>query len=160
MPNIKTIKAHYTTGATLHATVRREADGYFLDDADGTFGASPADPWVALTEDGTALGEYALDESRMAWDDGRYTIAIREQDGGSPAWSDTVVRQGEMVIRDDSEVTLDASTSFVHKWVLNRLTVTDNGGGTKTVTLYDDDGTTPLKTWPWDPATKTRGAAT
>lgn len=46
---------------------------------------------------------------------------------------------------------------FVEKWVLNKLVESTDG---TTVTLYDDDGTTPLKIWPYTSAMKTRGKAT
>ena len=50
-----------------------------------------------------------------------------------------------------------AKLDFVEKWILNKLV--ENLGGT-TVTLYDDDGVTPLKTWPYNSTTKTRSKAT
>lgn len=155
MANTKKITAHYTTAKTLHATVKREADGYLLDSTDGAFKASPSDPFSVLTEDGTALGEYTFSESRITWNDGRYTVAVREQAGAGPAWADTVVSDGEMVIRDDSEVYLDSLPSFIHKWILNRLVEEPNN----TWTLYDDDNATPLKTWTWDPSARTRSKA-
>jgi len=45
----------------------------------------------------------------------------------------------------------------VEKWILNKLVESTNG---TSVTLYDDDGITPLKTWAYSPSTKTRSKAT
>jgi len=93
------------TGKTVYCIVRREADGYLLSDADGAFANAPADPFIALTEDGTIKGRYELSESRAVWSDGSYTVAIYKQAGGSPApASDTIIGSGQMSIVSDAEV--------------------------------------------------------
>jgi len=160
------------TAKTVYAIVRREADGYLMDDADGIFGAAPADPYLSLAEDSTIKGRYEASESRTVWDDGRYTIAVYKQVGGSPApVSDTIIGTGEMNAESDSEVkelTLaeiegsevlakQARLDFLEKWVLNRLVESPDG---TTITLYDDDEVTPLKTWAYNGGTKTRSKAT
>src|SRR4030067_3423354 len=93
------------TGITVYAIIRREADGYLLDDADGTFGASPADPYLSLAENSTIKGRYEASEGRTVWDDGRSTFAVYKQAGGSPApVSDTIIGTGEMLVKTDAEV--------------------------------------------------------
>ncbi|MFQ5465540.1 MAG: hypothetical protein ACE5EI_06395, partial [Thermodesulfobacteriota bacterium] len=90
-----------------------------------------------------------------AWSDGRYTVTVYKQAGGSPApASDTVIGAGMLDIESDKEVYLDKLPSFIHKWILNKLVESPTG----TFTLYDDDGTTTLKTWVVTGTT--RGAAT
>ena len=159
------------TAKTVYAIIRREADGYRMNDADGTFGAAPADPYLTLAEDSVIKGRYEASESRTVWNDGRYTFAVYKQAGGSPApVSDTIIGTGEMKVESDSEVTeitlseIEASTvlakqaklDFVEKWILNKLVESTDG---TTVTLFDDDNATPLKTWPYNSTTKTRSKA-
>ena len=50
-------------------------------------------------------------------------------------------------------------TAFIEKWIIDKLVTTDNENGTLTTILYDDDGSTPLKTWVFTTATGTRAAA-
>ena len=102
-----------TTGLTAYCIIRREADDFRMDDADGSFAASPADPYVSLTEDAVIKGRYELDESRTVWIDDRYSVAIYSQAGGSPApASDTIIGTGEMSIKDDLEVILSAPAAL------------------------------------------------
>ena len=102
-----------TTGLTVYSIIRREADSFRLNDADGAFAADPADPYISLTEDAVIKGRYELDESRTVWDDGRYSVAIYSQAGGSPApVSDTIIGTGEMAISDDLEVFLSAPAAL------------------------------------------------
>jgi len=210
MANAKKIIAPWSeTGLTVYCIVRRETDGYRLDDADGTFAASPADPYLSLTEDSIIKGLYEVSESRTAWTDGRHTVTVYRQAGASPVpASDQVIGSGEMWIVSDSEVALDdpanfkadvsnvtvgtnldktgydlnadqravvvgrvevltahtpqtgdnfpltSKLTFIEKWILNKLVESPTG----TFTLYDDDGTTVLKTW--TVSGTARGAAT
>jgi len=86
MANIKRFSIDWTaSGLTVYGIIVREQDAYMLNDADGTFAASPADPYVSFTEHPLIKGRYILSESRTAWDDGSYTIAIYSQAGGSPS---------------------------------------------------------------------------
>lgn len=48
---------------------------------------------------------------------------------------------------------------LLQKWFLNKLVRTDNEDGTITYVLYDDDNSTPLKTWVYTTATETRAKA-
>jgi hypothetical protein len=98
----------WITGLTLYCVVKREADGYLLNDADGAFAAAPADPYVAMSEHATVKGLYTKDEARTAWNNGLYTVAVYSQVGGSPApASDTLVGIGVLPIDSDAEVSLD-----------------------------------------------------
>lgn len=108
MANIKRITLDWReTSITVYYISRREADNYRMDDSDGDFAASPADPYQELSEDAVIKGRYEADESRVAWDDGRYTFTFYKQAGGSPVpASDTIIATGEMVIKDDLEVYL------------------------------------------------------
>lgn len=187
---------HNVTALTIYAIIRREIDSYLLNNADGVFGVSPANPYLALAEDSIIKSLYEVIENRTAWNDGRYYIVAYKQIGGSPApVSDTMIAAGHYAIKDDTEVyqdvllstrlatasytapdnagiaalplltEIEASTvlakqaklDFVEKWVLNKLVESTDG---MSVTLYDDDNTTPLKTWAYSPSTKTRSKAT
>ena len=97
-----------TTGLTVYCIIRRESDDFRMDDADGSFAETPADPYVSLIEDAVIKGRYELDEARTVWNDDRYSIAIYSQAAGSevPA-NDTIIGTGELAIKDDLEVFLD-----------------------------------------------------
>lgn len=157
MANAKDIIADWSeTGLTVYCIVRREADDFRLDDSDGSFIAVPADPYLSLTEDTVIKGRYEVAESRTAWDDGLYTVAVYRQAGGSPVpVSDIIIGTGKLYIKEDLETEMDASLNFVHKWILNRLVITDTQ-----IILYDDDSATVLKTWAWADLSKTRSKAT
>lgn len=101
----KNIIAFTTTGQTIYTVVRRAADGYFLNDADGAFAAAPVDTYIALTEHPTIKGLYTVAENRTVWDDGAYDVLIYSQVGGSPAPGvDTVIGSRPLIISNDSEV--------------------------------------------------------
>ncbi len=105
MPNTKKIFLDSETGKPVYCIIRREADNYRLNDADGAFASNPTDPYVSLTEDSVIKGRYQLLESRSAWSDGKYTVAIYKQYGGSPSpVNDTIVGSGEMYISSDTEI--------------------------------------------------------
>ncbi|MEW6115675.1 MAG: hypothetical protein AB1553_02085 [Nitrospirota bacterium] len=120
MPNAKKITLDYNeTGKTVYAIVRRETDSYRLNDADGSFAEAPADPYLALAEDSVIKGRYEVSESRAAWNDGKYTVAIYKQTGGSPApASDTLIGSGEIYIISDTEIDLQ----YLHDKVLELRT--------------------------------------
>lgn len=117
----------YITGKTLHCTVLHAETDYLLDPSDGTFKAAPAVPFSALAEDVTRKGEYALTESRDSWPDGLYRVVVREQAGASPAWTDEIVGQGELYIKDDAEVVLESDTSFLMACIKNAKAITKEG---------------------------------
>ena len=101
------------TGLTVYCIIRREIDDFRMDDADGSFAETPADPYVSMTEDAVIKGRYELDESRTVWTAGRYSVAIYSQAGGSPSpASDTIIGTGEMAIKDDLEVFLSAPAAL------------------------------------------------
>lgn len=105
------------TAKTVYAIVRREADGYRLNDADGAFASAPADPYVSLTEDSVIKGRYEKSESRTVWTDGRYSVAVYKQAGGSPSpVADTIIGSGEMSIVSDTETALLADKTVDLVW--------------------------------------------
>lgn len=126
MANIKKITLDYSeTAITVYAIIRREADSFRLNDADGAFATNPADPYVTLIEDTIIKGRYELSESRSVWSDGRYTVAIYKQAGGSPSpVSDTIIGTGEMGIAGDTETTplADKTVDLVWDEVLTGAT--------------------------------------
>lgn len=95
MANIKLLAtSKIATAQTVYCIVRRESDGYLLNDADGAFAAAPSDPYVTLTEHATIKGLYEKSESRTAWEPDQYTVYVYDQTGGSPApVSDTLEDQ-------------------------------------------------------------------
>lgn len=169
MANVKKILHPWSvTGLTVYCIVRREVDGYLLDDADGSFAVSPADPYVSLIENGTIKGLYEKSESRTVWNNGKYIIAIYKQIGGSPApVSDTLIGSGELQILSDTEVVQSGDSysivSDVSKGVVkiyddmgkavsvdliedilrNKLVINELNGA---ATLYADNSSTPLLT--------------
>ncbi len=103
------------TGQTVYFICVRSVDSFRLDDGDGDFATSPADPYISFTEDSVLKGRYQLDESRVVWDDGEYTYAIYDQVGGSPApVSDTIIGTGSLYIVSDTEVVLDKSVASLN----------------------------------------------
>lgn len=133
-----------TTGLIVYAIVRREADDFRLNDADGAFAETPADPYVSLTEDAVIKGRYELDEARTVWNKGRYSVAIYSQAGGSPVpASDTIIGTGEMAIENDLEIFLSIDMARVMGLVMENLveevTSRDTNGNklTSTIYLYD-----------------------
>ncbi len=105
MANVKKFIGYTTTGKTVYGIVERQADSYILNDADGTFSAYPADPYISFTEHSVIKGEYTLSESRQTWNDGLYNCTVYEQLGGSPVpASDIVVAYQYMYIVSDAEV--------------------------------------------------------
>lgn len=107
MADKKITIAYSETGLTVYCIVKRESDGYLLDDATGNFGASPADIYLALTEDTVIKGTYQVIENRSVWTDGKYTIVVYSQSGGSPSpVADQIIGSGIMAILSDVEVSL------------------------------------------------------
>jgi hypothetical protein len=124
MANVKRISFPWSeTGITVYYICRREVDNYRMDDSDGDFALNPADPYQELAEDAVIKGLYEADESRVAWDDGRYTFVFYKQAGGSPVpASDTPIGNGEMWIKDDLELSLDDVPDQVWDEVLTGAT--------------------------------------
>lgn len=116
MAQVKKITLDYAeSGRTVYCIIRREADAYRLNDADGAFASAPADPYITMSEDSVIKGRYELSESRTAWNDGKYSVAIYKQLGGSPApASDIIIGTGELHIAADLEIT----PSTIHDKVL------------------------------------------
>ena len=99
------INDHGDTGATVYCIVRREATHEILDDTDGSFDVTPVDPYLSLIEDDVIYGRYEISEDRIPWADGKYTVAVYEQSGGSPSpIDDNIIGSGELTIVDDAEI--------------------------------------------------------
>ena len=127
-----------TTGLTVYCIIRREADDFRMDDADGSFTATPTDPYVSLTEDTVIKGRYELDEARTVWADGRYTTAIYSQAGGSPVpASDTIIGTGELSISSDLEVFISEPVALetTSQSILAQVT----GTGNRAITTHVQD---------------------
>ena len=145
----------------VYAIVRREADAYRLNDADGAFASAPADSYIPLTEDTVIIGRYQLSESRTVWNDGRYTVAIYEQAGGSPSpVNDAIIGSGEMYIVSDAEAGITGIPGAVWAKQLEGLTAEEimriilaplagkrEGLGTAIEKYMGQDGVTPRITF-------------
>lgn len=108
MPSTKKISCPAgVTGKTLYCIVRRNADNYRLNDADGNFASNPADPYLSLSEDSVVKGLYEVSESRQVWENGSYIVFVYQQTGGSPApASDYMAGVEDLYIENDSFVTV------------------------------------------------------
>ena len=115
MPNVKRITLDWSeTGITVYCIIRRETDGFRLNDADGGFAVNPADPYLSLIEDTVIKGRYEVSESRQVWNDDNYTSSIYKQAGGSPApASDTIIGTGSLYIISDTDIILNADVSDI-----------------------------------------------
>lgn len=121
----KQLATSRATGATVYTMVIRVSDGYFLNDADGSFAAAPADPYLSLTEHGTAKGYYTVSESRLTWTDGLYLALFYAQAAGAPnPVADTLFD------RQDLAVFADQLLSSFDIAVNGRLLVVLNNGQT------------------------------
>ncbi len=114
MPNIKKFYGYTTTAKTVYGIIERLLDSYRLNNADGTFAAAPADPYVSATEHSVIKGEYSISEARQSWNDGWYKCTMYEQAGGSPVpVSDIVIGYGFMYIVSDAEVSNETDLSTI-----------------------------------------------
>ncbi|OHB72740.1 MAG: hypothetical protein A2W23_01250 [Planctomycetes bacterium RBG_16_43_13] len=163
--------------------VRRRQNGYLLDWSDNVFkisgGSLPSTTLTELDSIGFA-GYYYKILNVGVWPDGWYVIGTTYN--GTPKQNGSV----EMLIKggqisegyNSSNLNMTLSTvndnvltrlatsaytapdnnkiAFVEKWILNKLIENPVGDS---ITLYDDDGITPLKTWAYNSATKTRSKA-
>ena len=106
MPNTKKISMAWSeTAKTVYAIIRREADSFRLNDADGAFATAPTDPYLSLAEDAVIKGLYEVSEARTAWNNGNYLVFIYRQTAGSPApVDDIMIGSSKMEIVSDTEV--------------------------------------------------------
>ena len=75
---------YYEKGLSLYCIVRKEINQYILDNTDGVFRPSPADPYFAMTENAVVKGLYEVNENRTLWEDGNYHCTVFQQLGASP----------------------------------------------------------------------------
>lgn len=102
MAAAKKLSVFRATGATVYAIVRREADSFRLNDADGSFAVAPADPYLVLVEDAVVKGLYEVSESRTVWSNGAYMAFFYAQAGGSPSpVADTLFDKQALYINND-----------------------------------------------------------
>lgn len=91
---------------------------------------------------------------------GRYTVDVTE--GLTVNWYEgatfSVSERAVKPLPAASYTAPDNTTVTTIRKVLTNKTVESSPGDS--VTLYDDDGTTPLGTWSWAANTKTRGKLT
>lgn len=123
MANTKNINIDWSaTGLTFYMVVIRMADGYLLNDADGDFASSPADPYVAMAEHSIVKGRYEKAESRVAWNNGFYRAIIYKQNAGSPSpANDTIVGSGDLYIESDLETFLDSKLTATRAGYMDGL---------------------------------------
>jgi len=99
MPNTKTIAldlGELGAGKTVVCKIERDSDGYYLDNNDGSFSASPVDDSLSMTEDATYSGRYSVTENREVWNDGVYNVEFYE-----------IVDTVEVLIQTDKSNCLD-----------------------------------------------------
>jgi hypothetical protein len=94
------------TGKTVYCIIKKESNGFLLDDSNGVFAAAPFDPYVSLIEHGLIKGMYSVSDGRSVWSDGSYTVTAYEQSGGSPVPSaDKVLGINSLYVKNDEELT-------------------------------------------------------
>lgn len=110
----KRIITKAAASSNVYAMITRMADGYRINDATGDFSNAPADPYVAMTEDGTERGVYVLSESRFAWLDGKYRVTTYRRGGGaeSPVADAPPIDTYEIVLSGDQVVGNDTLNAF------------------------------------------------
>jgi hypothetical protein len=128
----------HETGASLYCIVRRLADSFYLNDANGAFAAAPADSYLALMEDVTTPTLYTKAEARTVWPNGFYEVLVYRRVGGSPDVAiDLLVASGTIEILADAEVVATGTTQTDARTVVNRSRqlASDKGLNTR----YPDD---------------------
>jgi hypothetical protein len=142
--NIDTIPAERgLAGTALPAAAADAAGGLPISDAGGL----DMDTYIKRLEAAwTAALAARLDENVSA----AKTLTVA-YDAAKTAATQTSV--------DTIDNFLDTEFPLLMKWWLNKLVRTDNGDGTITYVLYDDDNATPLKTWVYTTATGARARA-
>lgn len=103
MANAKKIVLPWKVDTGVWAEVIQESSGYTLDDADGSFRATPGDFACSAAEDPTIKGRYVFTDSRSSWSDGEYSIYFRRLMGASPSRSnDPIVGSRQFLVRGDT----------------------------------------------------------
>ena len=109
------------TAKTVYCIIRRNTDGYKLNDANGAFASNPADPYLSLTEDAIIKGLYEVSESRTVWTDDTYLVVVYKQNGANPSpIVDTIIGSEEMYIVSDAEVIVSTDVSFIFNCIKNK----------------------------------------
>ncbi len=106
MANVKSLYLCHTTTTNNYAIIKRNNDGYYLNDSGGDFDVSPVDPYVLFYEDTIAKGLFYIYESRKKWIDGEYTLICYQRLGSTPNPSiDTILSATEFTVMNDNEIT-------------------------------------------------------
>jgi hypothetical protein len=131
MANVKDIYLPFQTAGitTNYMKIRRALDGFYLDDVDGDFRATPATPNISLAVVASLPSVYYRSESRKVWNDGEYNIFGYDV-------ANTLICGATLFIMDDKELT--------------EKTIMDYEGGNWELVgnrwvYYDTDGTTILR---------------
>lgn len=132
------------TGSTVYAVIVREADGFLMNAADGSFETAPTDPCLALAEHPVVKGRYEAAESRQAWDDGEYSAVVYGQLGGEPdPANDLPIGSWEAEVKDDEAYGTGGTAAI--------KTRTDKIAWQDITDLHDE----AFGTWTVDPAAMT-----
>lgn len=101
-----------TSGKTLYSTVKRLADGYYLENSGFTFASAPAfaDKRLAMTEGSSEeLGYYSYSATSTSWNDGLYEVKIHDGDN-----SNVVIGGAEVALMNGLETTLGNEVPIFH----------------------------------------------
>lgn len=153
--------------ASTSIKVRKVSDNKLLDWNDLAFknnGWTTSAATLAEIDATNLAGYYHKSVYVANWTDGWYQFFVRYT--GSPVQNGDIemyVKNG-LVLEVRAGANLDATisgvktqTDLITKWINNKLVESPDG---TTITLYDDDNVTVLKTWTWDALTLTRFKAT
>ena len=144
-----TLLKDWTTDATW---TEEPAGSYYLDDAD----AVPGTVYAVEPSAGAVGGWGRVDEPMRGTDGANTTAPDNASVTAIKAKTDNLPADTAAELTALAAAMPDADALTLALAILRNKT-TDDG---TTVTLYADDGTTPLGTWTWDAATKTRGRLT
>ena len=93
---------YFDKNLSLYLIISFERDQYLLDNTDGVFRLSPADPYIIMTENSIVKGLYELNENRTLWEDGNYHCSVFQKKGTSPDPTiDDKIGEGDIFITND-----------------------------------------------------------
>jgi len=132
------------SGITIYCLVRRDADDYLLDDADGSFAVAPTDKYLSMPEDAVITGLYEVSESRTVWNNGLYLALLYKQIEGSPdLTNDILIASGEMYIWSDVEI--DKETWSRYAIVVSAPPISAKACRVFEYLFNPDDNTIPIR---------------
>jgi hypothetical protein len=102
------------TGDTVYCMIKRESNGWLLDDTDGGFRTTPADPYLFFVEDSVIKGRFNFSENRLVWVKGLYSVTAYKQNGASPSpINDTILGIRSMYVKNNAEVIVEEDVSTI-----------------------------------------------